>query len=57
MDKFKVLHKELLDRGVYLGPSGYEVGFISAAHTTEVLEEAAKHICESMDIVFATVTA
>ncbi|MEL6926483.1 MAG: glutamate-1-semialdehyde 2,1-aminomutase, partial [Bacteroidota bacterium] len=33
MEKFKVLHHELLQRGVYLGPSGYEVGFVSAAHT------------------------
>ena len=53
MDYFKVLHKELLERGIYLGPSGYEVGFISAAHSDEVLEEAAAHICAAMDVVFA----
>lgn len=49
MEKFKVLHHELLQRGVYLGPSGYEVGFISAAHTMEDLEEAADHICAALD--------
>jgi glutamate-1-semialdehyde 2,1-aminomutase len=27
----------LLERGIYLGPSGYEVGFISQAHTKEIL--------------------
>lgn len=53
MDKFKVLHHELLQRGVYLGPSGYEVGFVSHAHEAADLEEAAQKICESMDIVFA----
>jgi glutamate-1-semialdehyde 2,1-aminomutase len=53
MAHFKKLHAELLERGVYLGPSGYEVGFVSSAHTAEILEEAAKHICEAMDLVFA----
>ncbi|HEX3387228.1 MAG TPA: glutamate-1-semialdehyde 2,1-aminomutase, partial [Mucilaginibacter sp.] len=32
MEKFKILHRELLNRGIYLGPSGYEVGFVSSAH-------------------------
>ncbi len=53
MDKFKVLHHELLQRGVYLGPSGYEVGFISTAHSRTDLEEAIEKICECMDIVFS----
>lgn len=53
MDKFKVLHHELLQRGVYLGPSGYEVGFVSAAHTQSDLDEAATIICECLDIVFS----
>lgn len=29
---------ELLDRGIYLAPSPFEVGFISTAHTPEILE-------------------
>lgn len=53
MEKFKVLHHELLQRGVYLGPSGYEVGFVSAAHGEADLEEARAHICAAMDVVFA----
>ncbi|MGB0863648.1 MAG: glutamate-1-semialdehyde 2,1-aminomutase [Saprospiraceae bacterium] len=52
MDKFKVLHHELLERGVYFGPSGYEVGFISGAHTEADLEEAATKMKEALDIVF-----
>lgn len=52
MEKFKLLHHELLQRGVYLGPSGYEVGFVSAAHTEVDLEEAATKICSAMDVVF-----
>lgn len=52
MEKFKILHHELLQRGVYLGPSGYEVGFVSAAHSAEDLEEASGLICEALDVVF-----
>lgn len=53
MDKFKILHHELLQRGIYLGPSGYEVGFVSAAHSEQDLTEAAKAICSAMDVVFS----
>lgn len=52
MDKFKILHHELLQRNIYLGPSGYEVGFVSAAHQDADLVEAAEKICEAMDVVF-----
>lgn len=52
MEYFKKLHHELLQRGVYLGPSGYEVGFVSAAHTEADLKEAATLIKEAMDIVY-----
>lgn len=52
MDKFKILHGELLDRGIYLGPSGYEVGFVSAGHTQEALDDASQKICACMDIAF-----
>ncbi|MDP9077407.1 MAG: glutamate-1-semialdehyde 2,1-aminomutase [Bacteroidota bacterium] len=52
MDKFKKLHRELLNRGVYLGPSGYEVGFISSAHTKIDLEKAKRAIFDSLEVVF-----
>src|SRR5436305_12297576 len=35
----KVFHAAL-DNGIYLSPSGYEVNFVSLAHTDEVLERA-----------------
>lgn len=54
MEKFKIMHRELLNRGVYLGPSGYEVGFVSAAHTKIDLEKAKRAIFESLDVVFRT---
>ncbi|MBC7777903.1 MAG: glutamate-1-semialdehyde 2,1-aminomutase [Phycisphaerae bacterium] len=52
MDFFKTMHLECLKRGVYFGPSGYEVGFVSAAHTEADLDFAAEMICESLDVVF-----
>ncbi|MEO5909938.1 MAG: glutamate-1-semialdehyde 2,1-aminomutase [Pelobium sp.] len=52
MEKFKMMHRELLNRGIYLGPSGYEVGFLSAAHSKIDLEKAKRAIFDSLDIVF-----
>src|SRR5690606_14842510 len=52
MEKYKVMHRELLNRGVYFGPSGYEVGFISAAHTEEDLNKAVTAIKEALMVVF-----
>ncbi|MDB5115535.1 MAG: hemL [Mucilaginibacter sp.] len=53
MEKFKKLHRELINRGIYLGPSGYEVGFISSAHTKVDLEKAKRAIFDSLDLVFS----
>ena len=52
MTGFKHLHHALLELGVYLGPSGYEVGFISQAHTTEVLAIAQKKFCQALDTIY-----
>ncbi|MBY0245827.1 MAG: glutamate-1-semialdehyde 2,1-aminomutase [Sphingobacteriaceae bacterium] len=52
MEKFKIMHRELLNRGIYLGPSGYEVGFVSSAHSKIELEKAKRAIFEALDIVF-----
>ncbi|WP_206367976.1 glutamate-1-semialdehyde 2,1-aminomutase [Sphingobacterium psychroaquaticum] len=52
MEKYKVMHRALLNKGIYFGPSGYEVGFISHAHTAEDLAVSIKAIKESLDIVY-----
>lgn len=52
MENFKKLHREMLNRGVYLGPSGYEVCFMSGAHSKEDLEEVFKHFTEAMDLLY-----
>lgn len=52
MEKFKIFHRELLNRGIYIGPSGYEVGFVSSVHTESDLEKAKQAIFASLDFVF-----
>lgn len=38
MQYFKVLYHQLLNNNIYIGPSGYEVGFVSQAHTIQDLD-------------------
>jgi glutamate-1-semialdehyde 2,1-aminomutase len=38
MQYFRTLYHSLLENGIYMGPSGYEVGFVSAAHSYEDLD-------------------
>ncbi len=42
MDFFKELYSYILEHGVYMGPSGYEVGFVSEAHSKESLTKSAQ---------------
>ncbi|MNR30658.1 Glutamate-1-semialdehyde 2,1-aminomutase [compost metagenome] len=37
--RFKAFFHAMLDEGVYLAPSAYEAGFISIAHTDELVEQ------------------
>jgi glutamate-1-semialdehyde 2,1-aminomutase len=50
---FKQLHSVMMERGIYFGPSGFEMAFMSYAHTQEDIEIAKAKMCESMDEVFA----
>ncbi len=52
MKMFAPFYHALLERGVYIGPSGYEVGFVSAAHTMADLEFAAGVMIEALDVAF-----
>ncbi len=39
MQYFRTLYHSLLENGIYMGPSGYEVGFVSEAHSYEDLDK------------------
>jgi len=45
---FAKFHKGMLDRGVYLACSSYETGFICAATTDEMIDEAIKAAYETL---------
>ena len=51
--RFAPLHAALLEEGVYLGPSGYEVGFVSDAHSKEDLDRTILAFKKGLDIVFS----
>ncbi len=52
MQYFKALHQHLLAKGIYVGPSGYEVCFVSAAHHEEAIAYAIEAFCTSLELVF-----
>lgn len=49
MKLFASFHSAMLSRGIYLSPSGYEVGFFSSAHTGEDIKRTASAVEESLD--------
>jgi glutamate-1-semialdehyde 2,1-aminomutase len=51
--RFAPFHRALLERGVYLGPSGYEVGFLSQAHTNADIDLAIAAMKEALDVAYA----
>ena len=52
MKLFAKFHNAMLKRGIYLSPSGYEVGFFSSAHSDEDIDKTAAAIYESLEEIF-----
>ena len=48
LPRFARFFHALLDRGIYLAPSQFETGFISAAHTSADLQETARAVAEAL---------
>ncbi len=48
-ERFKQFFHAMLDRGVYLAPSSYEAGFVSAAHTDEDIEATIDAAAQSFE--------
>ena len=53
IEAFKRFFHAMLDRGVYLAPSAYEAGFVSAAHD----EGAIRHTLAAAREAFAAVAS
>jgi glutamate-1-semialdehyde 2,1-aminomutase len=49
LDRFNLFFHDMLNEGIYLAPSAYEAGFVSAAHT----EEDIQNTIETAGKVFA----
>ncbi len=44
---FAPFFRSALEKGIYLAPNGYEVGFLSLAHSEELLRDAARKLVEA----------
>ncbi len=51
-DRFNQYFHQLLDSGIYMAPSQYETGFISLAHTEEIIDETLEKIERALKQVF-----
>jgi len=51
MKLFARFHNEMLSQGVYIAPSGYEVGFISLAHSDDDLLRSAEAVNRSLAVI------
>jgi glutamate-1-semialdehyde 2,1-aminomutase len=49
VDAFKVFYHLMLERGMYLAPSAFEVGFVSSAHNDEHIEATIAAASESFN--------
>jgi glutamate-1-semialdehyde 2,1-aminomutase len=39
VERFKRFYRACLERGVFLAPSPFEVGFVSTVHTADIVDE------------------
>lgn len=49
--KFKKFFHLMLDQGIYFGPSAFEAGFVSAAHTKEDIDRTMKAANKAFDLI------
>jgi len=49
---FRKMHAFLLEQGIYVAPSAFEVGFVSQAHTQEHISETIEAFKKGLDFVF-----
>jgi len=49
MKLFGTFHSAMLKRGIYLSPSGYEVGFLSSSHTAGDIDKTISAIAEALE--------
>ena len=53
MTRFKAFYHHMLNQGVYLAPSAYETGFVSAAHGEHEIQQTAEKACIAFEKISA----
>jgi len=53
MTQFKAFYHHMLNQGVYLAPSAYETGFVSAAHGELEIQHTAEKACVAFEKIRA----
>lgn len=53
MTRFKAFYHHMLNQGVYLAPSAYETGFVSAAHGEHEIQQTAEKACIAFEKIGA----
>jgi glutamate-1-semialdehyde 2,1-aminomutase len=51
LEKFSQLFHSLLDQGIYIAPSQFETGFLSAAHTEADIEETSRALQKALEAI------
>lgn len=52
MEQFRTFFRSMLESGVYMAPSPYEAGFLSTAHTDEVIDQVLERAEDAFAAVF-----
>jgi glutamate-1-semialdehyde 2,1-aminomutase len=50
-EQFKAFFHAMLERGVYMAPSAFEAGFISAAHSDEDIDATLEAAADAFSLV------
>lgn len=53
-DRFRHFFQLMLERGIYLAPSAFEVGFVSSAHGDEEIDKTIKAAAEAFECLTST---
>jgi glutamate-1-semialdehyde 2,1-aminomutase len=54
--RYSQFFREMLERGIFLAPSQFEAAFVSAAHTTEDIDQTAAAALDSLKAILVTTT-
>ena len=51
LEAFRIFYHLMLERGIYLAPSAFEAGFVSSAHSDELISATIEAAAESFSLL------